>query len=79
MIPIPEGEWTHVVMVDREVDGVYSVLHTTWYLEKPTTQSILSLVKELRTDPEFGLTEICDQCMYRVLTREEFEEINQTL
>ena len=75
-----ELKFTHGIMVidpkNPNEDGSIPVRHFVGYWEEPQEADVLSLYDELRTDEEFGLTEIIDDLELVPATPEVLEYFN---
>lgn len=67
-----------VIVIDPEditENGDVAIVHMCGYIEEPTKEEIDSLKEELRTDEEFGLTEIVDRLEIYPAPQEILEQI----
>jgi len=78
MKPITHG----IIVIDplsEDENGDVSIVHYIGYWNKPSQADFDSLKEELRTDEEFGLTEIFDRLEYGEAPEEILEMLNNDL
>lgn len=72
-------KFNYGIMVGRLVGHEMEILHYCGYPNPPTQDDYKSLLAELKSDEEFGLTEIADELIYTDAPQEIINYFNNSI